>query len=52
MGGFAVEPLRLAFNIPQDVALMAVIAVGYQANPDVLEEGRGGVSWRRAVDTT
>ena len=38
MGGFDAEQLRKVFDIPQTIALMAVIAVGYQAEPDVLEE--------------
>lgn len=37
MGGFDVAKLREAFEIPEAVALMAVIAVGYEAEPETLE---------------
>ena len=38
MGGFDVEKARAAFNIPADYAPMAMIAVGYQTTPDILDE--------------
>ena len=38
MGGFDVEKIRLAFNIPQQFMPMAMIAVGYQAKESVLED--------------
>lgn len=38
MAGFNVEKVRAAFSIPADVTPMAMIAVGYQASPDVLDE--------------
>jgi nitroreductase len=38
MGGFDAEKVRAAFNIPAEYAPMAMIAVGYQAAPDVLDE--------------
>lgn len=38
MGGFDVEKARAAFAIPADYTPMAMIAVGYQAAPDVLDE--------------
>lgn len=37
MGGFDAEKLRQEFAIPEDYIPMAMIAVGYRANPDVLE---------------
>ncbi len=37
MGGFDVEQLRAAFEIPQAIALMSMIAVGYEAEPETLE---------------
>jgi nitroreductase len=36
MGGFDVQKLRDAFGIPTHITLMSMIAVGYQAAPDVL----------------
>lgn len=38
MGGFDVEKARAAFDIPAEYTPMAMIAVGYQAEPDVLDE--------------
>lgn len=38
MGGFDAEKMRAAFAIPADYTPMAVIAVGYQAEPDILDE--------------
>lgn len=38
MGGFDIERARTAFSIPSEYTLMAMIAVGYQAAPDVLDE--------------
>lgn len=38
MGGFDAEKARAAFNIPPEYTPMAMIAVGYQAEPDVLDE--------------
>ena len=38
MGGFDEEKTRLAFNIPKEFALMAMIAVGYQGEPEVLND--------------
>lgn len=38
MGGFDAEKARAAFNIPAEYTPMAMIAVGYQASPDVLDE--------------
>ncbi len=38
MGGFDVEKTRCAFNIPAEFALMAMIAVGYQGEPEVLND--------------
>ena len=38
MGGFDVEKVRAAFEIPAECMPMAMIAVGYQASPDVLDE--------------
>lgn len=38
MAGYDVEKARAAFEIPADHTPMAMIAVGYQASPDVLDE--------------
>ena len=38
MGGFDAEKARAAFEIPAEYTPMAMIAVGYQAAPDVLDE--------------
>lgn len=38
MGGWDLDKARAAFNIPPEYTPMAFIAVGYQAEPDVLDE--------------
>ena len=38
MGGFDEEKTRRAFDIPAEFALMAMIAVGYQGEPEVLND--------------
>ena len=38
MGGFDAAKARAAFAIPEDYTPMAMIAVGYQASPDVLDD--------------
>lgn len=38
MGGFDADKARAAFAIPAEFTPMAMIAVGYQAGPDVLDE--------------
>jgi nitroreductase len=38
MGGFDAEKARAAFGIPAEYTPMAMIAVGYQADPGVLDE--------------
>lgn len=38
MGGFDAERLQREFAIPEGYTSMAMIAVGYRANPDVLED--------------
>ena len=38
MAGYNVEKARAAFGIPAEFTPMAMIAVGYQAEPDVLDE--------------
>jgi len=38
MGGYDAEKTRAAFGIPADYTPMAMIAIGYQAEPDVLDE--------------
>ncbi len=38
MGGFDSEKIRAAFSIPAEYTLMAMLAVGYQADPSVLPE--------------
>lgn len=38
MGGYDAEKARAAFNIPAEYMPMAMVAVGYQAAPDVLDE--------------
>ncbi|MDQ1265195.1 MAG: hypothetical protein QG635_345 [Bacteroidota bacterium] len=40
MGGFDEEKLRQSFNIPDDFIPMAMIAVGYQAEADVMPENK------------
>jgi nitroreductase len=38
MGGFDPDKARATFNIPPEYTPMAMIAVGYQAAPEVLDE--------------
>ena len=38
MGGFDADKARAAFGIPAEYTPMAMIAVGYQAEPDILDE--------------
>jgi nitroreductase len=38
MGGYDAQKARAAFNIPEEYTPMAMIAVGYQASPDVLDK--------------
>lgn len=38
MGGFDVEKARAVFNLPDDCTPMAMMAVGYQAEVEVLDE--------------
>ncbi|MBI4194661.1 MAG: nitroreductase family protein [Betaproteobacteria bacterium] len=38
MGGFDVEKARAAFEVPAEYAPMSMIAVGYQAEPDILDD--------------
>ena len=38
MGGFDAQKAREAFAIPEEYTPMAMIAIGYQASPDVLDE--------------
>lgn len=38
MGGWDVEKARAAFAIPPEYTPLAMIAVGYQASPDILDE--------------
>ncbi len=38
MGGFDAEKARAAFGIPAEYTPMSMIAIGYQAAPDVLDE--------------
>jgi len=38
MGGFDAEKARAAFAIPPEYTPMAMIAVGYQTGPDILDE--------------
>jgi len=38
MAGFDAEKARAAFGIPADCTPMAMMAIGYQASPDVLDE--------------
>jgi nitroreductase len=37
IGGFDPDKARTAFNIPDEYTPMAMIAVGYQAEPEVLD---------------
>jgi nitroreductase len=38
MGGFDADKARAVFNLPEDCSPMAMIAAGYQAEADVLED--------------
>ncbi|MDP2397348.1 MAG: nitroreductase family protein [Burkholderiales bacterium] len=38
MGGFDIPKVRAAFAVPEDYMPMAMIAVGHQAGPEVLDE--------------
>ena len=38
MGGYDAQKARAAFAIPEDYTPMAMIAIGYQASPDVLDD--------------
>jgi nitroreductase len=38
MGGFDYEKLKNALNVPEDIELASVIAIGYPGNPDELPE--------------
>lgn len=38
MGGWDAEKARAAFSIPPEYTPMAMIAVGYQASPDILDD--------------
>lgn len=38
MAGYDVEKVRAAFDIPSDCTPMAMIAIGHQASPDVLDD--------------
>jgi nitroreductase len=38
MGGWDVEKARAAFAIPPEYTPMAMIAVGYQTSPDILDD--------------
>ncbi len=38
MGGFDIAKARAAFGVPDDFMLMAMIAVGYQAAPETIED--------------
>jgi nitroreductase len=38
MGGFDAKKAREVFNLPDDCMPMAMLAVGYQANVEVLDE--------------
>lgn len=49
MGGFDTDKIRADFSIPEEVALMAVIAVGHPGRVDELHEDfRGGEKAERA----
>ena len=38
MGGFNHEKIKNYFNVPEEYDVMSVIAIGYIANPDILDE--------------
>ncbi len=38
MGGFDADKAKAAFNLPDNITAMAMVAVGYQASPDSLGE--------------
>ena len=46
MGGYDAQKARAAFDIPEEYTPMAMIAVGYQASPDVLDEETKGKELR------
>lgn len=37
MGGFDADKVKQVFNVPEDFIPMAMIAVGYQAEADILQ---------------
>lgn len=51
MGGFDEEKTRSTFNIPKEFALMAMIAVGYQGEPEVLNDELKGLELAERVRT-
>ena len=40
MGGFDEDKTRRTFNVPKEFALMAMIAVGYQGDPEILDDNQ------------
>ena len=44
MGGFDKEQLRNEFNIPEQFEIMAMIAIGYQAEAKVIEDEKQGAN--------
>jgi hypothetical protein len=38
MGGYDAQKVRAVFEIPEDYTPMAMIAIGYQTSPDVLDD--------------
>lgn len=38
MGGFDAAKARAAFSIPEGYTPMSMVAIGYQAEPDVLDD--------------
>ena len=38
MGGFSVDAMREAFHIPEDISIMAVVAIGYMGQLETLSE--------------
>jgi nitroreductase len=43
MGGFDVDAVRNTFRVPSDVLPMAALALGYQGEPEQLDEGFKGM---------
>jgi len=56
MGGFDGDAVRKAFGIPDDFTPMAALALGYQADPDILDDGfretEAAERWRQPMESS